>query len=266
MADIARFVRFCAALIACSFFACSAAQAETRVYSLAHGAMLGASSTRAQLRQLVESRRDRVLAAARLLGMNHAQRLALLQRLEAGDVEPTWMPRRLPSMSWYHAGKVQLLYDVYLVHPAKGWIVNVSSATDGNAFVFIPQQCGNFSLLPMSGALAAVVQAAPLGPWAPAWNLAPPEYSALAFQPELPSIAQPARKRFAFPWWLLALVLPTLHGGGSSPNTPIVPPPNGGPTPPPDTYQCWEEPIPMCDSATQARHRRAGFAIRLRIP
>lgn len=242
---------------------------QTYVTSLRTGALLGESSSAARLRALVRSHRDRLLTAAAMSGLNHGERLALLQRLRRGRMQWRILPRRLDTMAWLARGSVRVLRDVVIPARTYGWEIDVPSAR-GNLWLFLPAACGNLSMIrtPLPVSRGEVTLNSPpvvrLHPYAAPFEIAPPPVDVLAYAPEMPQLAAPPEaKHHAFPWWLLALLLPFAGGSSGGGSSPIV----ITPTPlPPSTFVCWEEPIAQCDSPGIAKRRTTTAIVRFRIP
>jgi hypothetical protein len=247
--------------------------ATTRIYSLYGDSLFGPADSFTSMRSMALNHRDRLLVAAEISGLDHRERAALLHDLRDGNATWTVIPRRLDSMTWYRRGTVRIFRDVVIPAGQWGWEIDVPSAR-GNLALFLPDTCGNLSVIrtPImtargSGAVPWVhyvhVPPAPLQAQ-PTFMAAHPAVTAIVpEQPAVPQVlAATTSRRGAFPWWLFPILIFIPHGGGSTPGTPYTPPP----TPPPSFYQCWEGPVPLCDSAQARSGPHARLSIRLQIP
>lgn len=253
-----------AAIVAASCITGPAFARPIIIPELAVGPLLGMSTSTAMLQAKVSAYEDRVISAARQLGMHPDETQTLLQKVRGHDLQWVEIPRHLDGMAWVTHGHVRVLHDVIIPAKSYGWEIDIPSE-HGELFAYLPQACGNLAVTRERVMASNVVHIRPR-PDTPIHfsfqNDYPPVSAPgpLAYTPNLPSIQTPETSHSRFPWLLLLPIGIAFFHGGHSPSTPGVPtipifP--GQPTPPPQpsVYQCWEEPAAHCDSTTQSTIR-----------
>lgn len=233
------------------------AAAQTHVIAqLGTAPLIGAVASTAQLQNDMREQREIFETAALQLGLTPSEFLAVQGRIERGQVTYVTIPRRLDAMSWRNGESVHVLRDVVIPAKTMGWEVDL--AEDGQTLaVFIPNKCGNLSLLRRPAprlarapkVLPASISYATPAP-APVTTPVPaPAPSAVPAAPmQVPLSNYAASSGTAAPhhfraWPLLLLPVIALfashgHGGVSSAAPPAIaagsnPPPAGCPTPKP---------------------------------
>ena len=81
--------------------------------------------------------------AASRIGLTPAEYREFRSRLLDGKATYVTLPRRLDAMAGNHRGSVYVVRNAYLTSSVHGWRVALA---DGNV-VYVPQACGNLSLL-----------------------------------------------------------------------------------------------------------------------
>lgn len=234
------------------------AAAQTHVIAqLGTAPLIGQVASTPQLQNDMRSQQAVFEDAALQLGLTPTEFLAVRSRIERGQVTYVTIPRRLDAMSWRSGNRVHVLRDVVIPAKTMGWEVDLAEGGQTLA-VFIPNKCGNLSLLrkpaPRLARAAKVLPAdvsyavpspAPAPVTTPAPAPAPTAAPAQPMQVPLSNFAAstgtPAPHRFrAWPLLLLPIIaMFASHGhGGPSPIAPpiatgSVPPPAGCATPKP---------------------------------
>jgi hypothetical protein len=216
--------------------------AATHVISqrqLTEGSLLGQVVSSEQLQHAFAAKEPLLARAGRGLGLSHRDFLAVRSAIESGHTRYVEVPRRLNGMAGEHGGVPFVLHDVLIPSNVYGWEVDLSRP-DGLIRVFIPNQCGNISVLrvPKRYYVASayhVPASAPVLPAAPrfaarAAHVAPsPRPQAIATTVPVAVAAPPASSGSPVPTagahhhlgWLPFLLVPVIfafagHGGTSA--------------------------------------------------
>ncbi|HEY9179733.1 MAG TPA: hypothetical protein VIO32_03375, partial [Candidatus Baltobacteraceae bacterium] len=162
------------------------------------------------------------------------------QRIDSGRLAYVTIPRHLDAMSWRSGNRVRVLYDVVIPANTKGWEVDIDEPGEVVA-LFIPNKCGNLSLVRRQVPLVAKVTPAekPLTPViASATETIPAPVPAATPLPyaNLGIAQSPAPPHHTNAWPLL-LLLPLAamlisHGHSPVSSSPIVPALPAPPAPP----------------------------------
>ena len=162
--------------------------------------------------------------AAKKLGLTPKEYEDFRNALLDGKAIYVHLPKRLDGMAGYRNGEVYVVRKAVITTPnVMGWEVSLA---DG-ARIYVPQLCGNLSLLRTPVVAHRVVpkhvytvarRVAPTP--APAATPAPPE-TQVAIQPPVEVAPAPiapvaAAVTHSQPWWLLLVPLPWLFNGGSN--------------------------------------------------
>jgi len=240
-----RFLAFllCAALPMPAF-----AQAHV-IAQLGTAPLVGQVASTGQLQNDLRRQRALFETAGTRLGLTPAEFAQFAQRIEQGRLTYVKIPRHLDAMSWKSRGSIHVLHDVVIPANTMGWEVDVPEHGQIVA-IFIPNKCGNLSVLRRPVPLVAQTHVAPAPPPArveaaqtapPAPSPAPSAAPAQVAMPAAPSTPPPygniAESTAPAPathhlrlWPLLLLPLIALFGSHGSSSSPLGPAP---PTPPP---------------------------------
>lgn len=123
------------------------AAAQTHVIAqLGTAPLIGQVASTGQLQHDLRAQRKIFERAATQLGLTPAEFVALERRIDRGQMTYVIVPRRLDAMSWRSGDRVHVVHDVVIPAGSMGWEVDL--AESGNVLaVFIPNKCGNLSLL-----------------------------------------------------------------------------------------------------------------------
>lgn len=176
--------------------------------------------------------------AAHRIGLTSAEYREFRNSLLDGKAVYVRLPRRVDAMSGNRRGSVYAVQNAVMTQPVMGWRVSLA---DGN-YVYVPQACGNISMLRH----AAIAARPPIGPVAyhkaPAYTQAvatvpketpvvmtpPAEAAPVLATPPTVAEAVPAAAHGGFPLFafiplaLGGIVAAVSHGGNSTP--PVAPP------------------------------------------
>jgi hypothetical protein len=230
------------------------AYAQTHVIAqLGTAPLIGRVASTRQLQTDVDKQRSLFFAAGRGLGLTTGEFALFAQRIARRELTYVVIPRHLDAMTWRSNGRVHVVRDVVIPPDTMGWEVDLREPSRILA-LFIPNACGNLSLLRKPAPLVAqnaphvaprasqpAVQ--PLMPASPAFAAPPAPAATPAPLTEITVAASPQPAHHLRAWPLLLLPLIAFfashgHGGGAvtigSPGalTP-TPAPAGCPTPTP---------------------------------
>lgn len=165
--------------------------------------------------------------ATSLLGLSKAQSSVLVSRIDAGDVKWVVIPRHLERMTWSVNGRAGVVDNVIIPPKSYGWEIDVRGPNN-IAEVYIPQACGNFSILHRK--LPQQISFVPVPTPRPVPATPTPVATATPIPvtpPPASTIVTPHKQPFAIPLILFGLLAGLLGGGGSS---------TGGLPPPPPCF------------------------------
>ena len=237
------------------------ALAQTHVIAeLGTAPLIGQVASTQQLQNDVSKQRDIFEAAGLQLGLTPAEFTQFEGQIARRRLTYVVIPRRLDAMSWRSGGRVHVLHDVLIPANTMGWEVDLREH-DRILALFIPNKCGNLSLLrkpapllaaaPMVKDFAIAPAPSPVPTLAPtpapaatpvptpAVAPTPAPYTSLAMST---SNAPPSHHFRAWPLLLLPLIAMLVSHGHSAPFAPPMapalpaaptPPPAGCPTPAP---------------------------------
>lgn len=239
------------ALILCAALPLPAAAQTHVIAQLGTAPLIGQVASTGQLQGDLRAQRGIFEAAALQLGLSPAEFLALEGRIDRRQLTYVTIPRRLDAMSWRSGGRVHILRDVLIPANTMGWEVDLSEGSNVLA-LFIPNKCGNLSLLRKPAprlarvkVLPASISYAPTPAPSPSAVPTPVPTQAPAQVPLSTYAAStgpaPSSHHFrAWPLLLLPIVAMFLHGHSpvtTAPAAPLLPvsnpPPAGCPTPAP---------------------------------
>lgn len=225
------------------------ALAQTHVIAeLGTAPLIGRVASTQQLQNDVSRQRDIFEAAGLQLGLTPAEFAQFQRQIAQRRLTYVVIPRRLDAMSWRSGGRVHVLHDVLIPANTMGWEVDLREH-DRILALFIPNKCGNLSLLRKPAPLLAhaappvVKDVAFVATPSPAPTLAPtPAPAATPAVAPTPapytSLAMstsnaPSHHFRAWPLLLLPLIAMLVTHGHSGPAAPMVPALPAAPTPPP---------------------------------
>lgn len=228
------------ALVLCTAMPLPALAQPHVVAELGTAPLIGQVASTSQLQQDVRDQSALFAAAGSDLGLSPHEYAAFQQRIATGQLTYVTIPRHLDAMSWRAGTQVRVLHDVIIPANTKGWEVDLTEPGQTVA-LFIPNKCGNLSLVRRPAPLVAGVTYVekPLTPVVAEIAQAPVAVATPLPYANLGIAAPPAAKHHVSAWPLLLLlpVAAMLISHGSSPpvsSSPILPAaPAPGPTPPP---------------------------------
>ncbi|HKU66228.1 MAG TPA: hypothetical protein VJP85_00475 [Candidatus Baltobacteraceae bacterium] len=209
--------------------------------------LIGQVASTQQLQGDVSKQREIFAAAGRQLGLTSAEFDQFSRRIARRQLTYVVIPRHLDAMSWRSGERVHVLHDVVIPAHTMGWEVDLAEKGQTVA-LFIPNKCGNLSLLrrpaPLVARVDAVQTVAPSPSPSPAPTVAPTQAPAPTPAPATPApytsaamSTGPAHHFRIWPLLLLPIVgLIVSHGHSGPPigTTPLVPSiPPAAPTPAP---------------------------------
>ena len=210
--------------------------------------LLGSVASTGALQSDVASNERLFAEAGTHLGLSSQEYAQVRERIARGDLTYVVIPTHLDAMSWSSRGKVHVVRDVVIPAHTYGWETDLRES-DQTVAVFIPNKCGNLSVirkrLPIVAAAPIrhhmVLASAPAAPMIPVSDAAPAPAPTpmpqVAAAPPLEGVAEKIAPVAApvhhFAWAFLAIPLLGLIGfhGGSGGGSNIVRP--GGPVLPP---------------------------------
>lgn len=123
------------------------AVAQTHVIAeLGTAPLIGRVASTKQLQNDVRKQHAVFEAAGEGLGLTPAEFTQFEQRIAQRQLTYVVIPRHLDAMSWRSAGRVHVLHDVVIPAQTMGWEVDLREG-DRILALFIPNKCGNLSLL-----------------------------------------------------------------------------------------------------------------------
>ena len=211
---------------------------------LTQGSLLGQIASTAELQRDFNSNGDLIAQASADLGLTHQDYLTVRRAIALGQARYVVIPRHLDAMAGQHDGRAFVVKNVTIPAGVYGWEVDLNEP-DGIARVFVPNKCGNVSVLRVKHYRVAaarvtpppVIAAAPLqAPPVAAETPAPVAVATAVPVAVLPPVA-PVATGASHLGWLALLLVPVLliaggggnHGGGGS----GIRPANVVPTPTP---------------------------------
>ncbi|HLI97327.1 MAG TPA: hypothetical protein VKT72_14760 [Candidatus Baltobacteraceae bacterium] len=152
-------LRKVSALVLCVALPLPAAAQSHVIAQLGNAPLVGQVASTSQLQNDLRSRRAVFEAAGTGLGLTPAEFAQFAQRIADRQVAYVTIPRHLNAMSWRSGDRVRVLHDVIVPAGTHGWEVDLVEQNEILA-LFIPNKCGNLSLLRRpTPALAAQMQA-----------------------------------------------------------------------------------------------------------
>lgn len=225
------------------------ALAQTHVIAeLGTAPLIGQVASTQQLQNDVSKQRDIFESAGLQLGLTPAEFTQFERKIAQRRLTYVVIPRRLDAMSWRSGGRVHVLHDVEVPANTRGWEVDLREHNRILA-LFIPNKCGNLSLLrkpaPLLAQAAPQVKDVAIAPTpspvpAPAATPVPAATPAVAPTPApytslaMSTSTAPVHHFRAWPLLLLPLIAMFVSHGHSGPvSSPLVPALPAAPTPPP---------------------------------
>ncbi|HEY8314941.1 MAG TPA: hypothetical protein VIG51_12340 [Candidatus Baltobacteraceae bacterium] len=125
----------------------SPAIAATHVIAeLGNAPLLGQLDSASSLQTNVARNQVLFATAGRKLGLSKAEYAQLRDRIDSSRLAYVTIPRHLDAMTWSNAGRVYVVRDVRIPANTRGWEVDLRENGQIVA-LFIPQKCGNLSLV-----------------------------------------------------------------------------------------------------------------------
>ena len=134
------------ALLLCAALPLPAAAQTHVIAQLGTAPLIGQVASTRALRTDMRVQRAIFETAAIQLGLTPAEFLAIRSRIGSGEMTYVTIPRRLDAMSWRSGDRVHVLHDVLIPAKTMGWEIDLPEGENVLA-VFIPNKCGNLSLL-----------------------------------------------------------------------------------------------------------------------
>ncbi len=179
------------------------AMASTQIAALGRAPLVGQIASTTQLRADFDTFDERFTAAAKKMGLTPAEFREARKQFAFGSPAYVTIPRHLDYMSSAEAGHVSVLHDVTIPADQHGWEVDIRES-DRTLAIFVPNACGNLSLLvrpatklavapaPKPDVLAERLRRAPDAPALVAYNAPPAQIASLPNVDAIPPAAAPS--------------------------------------------------------------------------
>lgn len=217
-------LKFCAALVLIGSLFPAFGQAQV-VVNLHADRLLGQSNSAVALNARVAQLGSRFDEAVAKVGLTPDERQQLRDAISDRVMQFGAMPHRVDVMTALRHGRVYTVRNAVMPQHTMGWylVMNEERVT---RIVYIPQVCGNVSLITKRARRIARVSPAHYTPQPPVAYVPPaPVPSPALVQPEFPPA--PVHRGSILPW-LAGLLIPSIGGPGTEatpcPMQPVCPP------------------------------------------
>ncbi len=139
-------LRKISALLLCIALPLPAAAQSHVIAQLGNAPLVGQVASTPALQNDVRNQRSVFEAAGNGLGLTPAEFAQFEQRISDRQVAYVTIPRHLDAMSWRSGNRVRVLRDVIIPAGTRGWEIDLVEHSQILA-LFIPNKCGNLSLL-----------------------------------------------------------------------------------------------------------------------